>query len=192
MAQKGLQTKNVILAAAKKIFMQKGYMAVTMSDLCDATGLSRGGLYRHFSSTADVFVALLASDKDNWEEETQKAMAAGFPAMKMLSYYLEQIYTGIFEGEGRLSLATYEYERSGQDQNGFLSGRYIYAVDMMDRVLKYGQSNGEFDNFDTRLKAEHLVIFIDGLKMAGAAIPLSPETIRLQLDHLLASIESKR
>lgn len=50
--------------------MQKGFTAVTMSDLCDASGLSRGGLYRHFSSTKDVFVALRTSDKDNWEDES--------------------------------------------------------------------------------------------------------------------------
>lgn len=188
MAQKGIQTKNEILEAAKKLFIQKGFIAVTMSDFCDATGLSRGGLYRHFPSTKDVFVALLTSEKDNWEDETQKAIKAGFPAIKMLSYYFEQVYVGIPEGEGRLSLAIYEYERSGQDEEGFLAKRYGYAIDMMERLLQYGQSREEFDSFDTRVEAEHLVIFIDGLKMASAAIPLPPETIKQQLDNLLSKL----
>jgi len=192
MAQKGIQTKNKILDAAKKLFMQKGFIAVTMSDLCDTTGLSRGGLYRHFSSTKDVFIALLTSDKDNWEDETQKAIEAGFPAIKMLSYYFEQAYAGILEGEGRLSLAIYEYERSEQDEDGFLAKRYSYAIDMMERLLQYGQSRGEFDDFDTRAEAEHLVIFIDGLKTASAAIPLPPETIKQQLDNLLNKLERKQ
>lgn len=191
MTQKGIQTKNEILETAKKLFMQKGYIAVTMSDLCDATGLSRGGLYRHFSSTNDVFVALLTSDKDNWEDETQKAIDAGFSAIKMLSYYFEQVIIGISEGEGRLSLAVYEYERSEQDKKGFLSKRYTYAVDMMERILQYGQARGELIDFDTHTEAEHLVIFIDGLKMASAAIPLPAKTIRLQLDNLICSLERK-
>lgn len=191
MTQKGIQTKKEILETAKKLFMQKGYIAVTMSDLCDATGLSRGGLYRYFSSTSDVFVALLTSDKDNWEDETQKAIDAGFSAIKMLSYYFDQVNIGISEGEGRLSLAIYEYERNEQDKEGFLSKRYTYAVDMMERILQYGQARGELNDFDTHSEAVHLVIFIDGLKMASAAIPLPPETIRLQLDNLICSLERK-
>lgn len=191
MAQKGNQTKNKILKAAKQLFMQKGYIAVTMSDLCDASGLSRGGLYRHFSSTDDVFVALLTSDKSNWEDETQKAVSAGFSAVKMLSYYFEQVFASISEGEGRLSLAIYEYGRSGENSNEFLAKRYDDAIDMMEYILQYGQSRGELGGFDTRTEAVHLVIFIDGIKMASAAIPLSPETVKMQLDNLLARLERK-
>jgi len=192
MSEKGIQTRTEILQAAKELFIQKGFTAVTMSDLCEATELSRGGLYRHFSSTKDVFTTLLMNDKNDWEEETKKAMNADFPATKMLSYYLEQVYNGILAGEGGLSLAIYEFERSGQDEEGFLTNRYGYALDMMEHLLQYGQSRNEFKKFNTRIEAEHMVIFIDGLKMAGAAIPLSPDTIKQQLDSLLSRIERKQ
>ena len=36
-----------------------GFKQVTMKDICEATQLSRGGLYSHFSSTGEVFKALL-------------------------------------------------------------------------------------------------------------------------------------
>ena len=36
-----------------------GFKQVTMKEICTATGMSRGGLYSHFSSTAQVFEALL-------------------------------------------------------------------------------------------------------------------------------------
>lgn len=185
MSQRGIQTKIEILQAAKELFMQKGYVAVTMSDLCEATELSRGGLYRHFSSTKDIFLELLKNDKNDWEEEMRKAIAKEFPATKMLSYYLEQVYKGVFDGEGRLSLAIYEYWRTEQDEDCFLSKRYGSAVDMMEQVLVYGQSCGIFGNFDAHAEAEHMVIFIDGLKMATVGLALSPETVKRQLDNLL-------
>lgn len=43
MANKGDKTKTQILQTAKKFFIEKGYAAVSMSDLCNATGLSHGG-----------------------------------------------------------------------------------------------------------------------------------------------------
>ena len=191
MSQKGLETRNVILNEAKELFIRKGFSAVTMSDVCEHTGLSRGGLYRHFASVNDIFTALLTEDKDNWEIDLEKAINAGFPAKKMLSYYFQQVCEDVAREGGRLSLAVYEYERSGQDRDGYLRKRYGQAVDMMVRLLQYGQERGEFQTFDAHTQAEHLVIFTDGLKMAGAGVPLAPETIKRQLDRLYDTIERK-
>ncbi len=188
MSQRGIQTKNEILKAAKKLFMKKGFVAVTMTDLCEATGLSRGGLYRHFSSTKEIFLALLNNDKDNWEEELQKAVSKDLSAIKMLAFYLEQVYREVVDGEGYFSLAIYEYWRTEQDEDGFLSKRYGSAVTMMEQLLLYGQSNGAFGVFDAHLEAEHMVIFIDGLKLSTVGLQLPPEIVRQQLDNLLNRI----
>lgn len=178
---KGDKTKNEILQAAKPLFMQKGFAAVSMSDLCSATGLSRGGLYRHFASTDEVFCALLMDDKENWEEEMSKAFNAGISAVQMLSFFFEQVKKDISENAGRLSLATYEYERSGQDKQNFLFKRYESAIEMMEQLLRYGQERKEFHTFETRLEAEHLTIYLEGLKMASAAISFPPEMVSNQL-----------
>lgn len=188
MANKGDKTRNQILQAAKKLFIQKGYTAVSMSDLCVATGLSRGGLYRHFSSTHEVFSAMLMADKHNWEEEMSKAMNAGTSAIQMITFFFEQIKKDITENIGRLSLATYEYERSGQDKHNFLVRRYESAVDMMEQLLRYGQERKEFMTFEPRVEAERLTIYLEGLKLASAAISFSPEMVSRQLDMQLNKI----
>lgn len=191
MADKGNQTKTEILRAACQLFCEKGYAGVTMSDICAATGLSRGGLYRHFSSTEELFTAMLTADKDDWQAEMDRAITAGIPAHSMLSYFLDQVRESIKNDGGRLSLAIYEFERSGQAKHDFIQKRYAQAVDMMEHVLRYGQSRQEFGHFDTRAKAEHIVVFLDGLKMAAMAIPLSMETVNRQLDMLLQDILEK-
>lgn len=188
MSQRGIQTRNNILQAAKKLFMQNGYVAVTMSDICEETELSRGGLYRHYTSTKEIFLELLTIDKNDWEEATKKAMTDGMSALNMLTSFLEQTYLSILDGEGRLSLAIYEFERTEPDANDFFLNRYAAAIGMMERVLQYGQSRGEFDNFDAKLEAEFIVIFIDGLKMASVGLSLSHFNIKQQLDNLLTHI----
>src|SRR3979411_2837595 len=51
---KGEQTKQEIVQKAAPLFNQQGYEGTSLSDLMDATGLQKGGIYRHFSSKEDL------------------------------------------------------------------------------------------------------------------------------------------
>ena len=48
--RKGEQTRRDIIRKAAPIFNQKGYEGAALSDLMEATGLEKGGIYRHFES----------------------------------------------------------------------------------------------------------------------------------------------
>ena len=54
MGTKGDKTKKNICEEAYILFSKRGYKDVTMKDICDKTGLSRGGLYRHYESTEQI------------------------------------------------------------------------------------------------------------------------------------------
>src|SRR5580704_9201635 len=47
---KGEQTRREIIRKAAPIFNQKGFRGAALSDLMRATGLEKGGIYRHFES----------------------------------------------------------------------------------------------------------------------------------------------
>lgn len=51
--------KKRICEAAKQVFLTKGFAATTMEDIVKACGLSKGGLYYHYSSTADILYDLM-------------------------------------------------------------------------------------------------------------------------------------
>jgi TetR/AcrR family transcriptional repressor of nem operon len=63
-ARKGETTRQRIVAAAAPIFNQRGYDGTSMQDVMEATGLEKGGVYRHFSGkeelAAEVFRYSLA------------------------------------------------------------------------------------------------------------------------------------
>ena len=48
--RKGDETRREIIRKAAPIFNQKGYDGAALSDLMRATGLEKGGIYRHFES----------------------------------------------------------------------------------------------------------------------------------------------
>jgi TetR/AcrR family transcriptional repressor of nem operon len=51
---KGAETRQRILAEAAPIFNQRGYEGSSLADLMKATGLEKGGIYRHFSSKEEL------------------------------------------------------------------------------------------------------------------------------------------
>src|ERR1700693_3548101 len=52
--RKGEQTRQEIIRKAAPIFYQKGYDGAALSDLMRATGLEKGGIYRHFGSKQEL------------------------------------------------------------------------------------------------------------------------------------------
>ena len=48
------QTVEKILNAAEHLFAEKGYARTTLQDIIDATGLSKGAVYHHFTSKEEI------------------------------------------------------------------------------------------------------------------------------------------
>ena len=51
---KGEETRQRIIAAAAPIFNKQGYAGCALSDIMAATGLEKGGIYRHFESKEEI------------------------------------------------------------------------------------------------------------------------------------------
>lgn len=51
--------RSEILIAARRLWVQRGYESTSMNEVAEAAGLSKGGLYFHFDSKHDLFMACL-------------------------------------------------------------------------------------------------------------------------------------
>ncbi|MFC5077943.1 DNA-binding transcriptional repressor AcrR [Vibrio thalassae] len=61
------QKRKAILDAAKKEFIENGFMAANMNDVCASAEVSKRTLYRHFASKEVLFEAVLAIVQDGVE-----------------------------------------------------------------------------------------------------------------------------
>jgi TetR/AcrR family transcriptional regulator, transcriptional repressor for nem operon len=52
-------TKEYIIDEAFKLFLSQSYEAVSISDICNAIGLTKGALYHHFKSKEELFYAVI-------------------------------------------------------------------------------------------------------------------------------------
>lgn len=58
MYDKGRKTRQLITQEALQLFSVKGYFNTSISDIQEATGLTKGGLYCHFKSKEDIWFAV--------------------------------------------------------------------------------------------------------------------------------------
>lgn len=56
---KGLATRDRIIRSAIPLFATHGFDAITMTDVAEACGISKSGLYAHYRTKRDLFVACL-------------------------------------------------------------------------------------------------------------------------------------
>jgi AcrR family transcriptional regulator len=66
------ETRRDILAAAYRVFAEKGYAQATIDDVASAGGVSKGAIYHHFESKEELFRALL----DDHQHEIEGMRAA--------------------------------------------------------------------------------------------------------------------
>lgn len=172
MGTKGTKTKEKILQEAYLLFAAKGFKAVTMTDICEKTGLSRGGLYRYYSGTQQIF-----SDIISKEYAIDDRMENKESAVSILEDMLETMRHEIMEKESSLSLAIYEYANMGNED--FFIQVNEKAKKRWVGLLNYGMDNGEFNDVDADQIADLILYYYQGLRMWSRVIPFETR----QADH---------
>ena len=94
--RKGEQTRQEIIRKAAPIFNQKGYDGAALSDLMRATGLEKGGIYRHFASKEE----LAASAFDYAWRETLEARIHDLDSIPNSVDRLKQLIANFVERRG--------------------------------------------------------------------------------------------
>ena len=186
MGKKGEDTKKFIREKAACLFAQKGYKNVTMKDICAITGLSRGGLYRHYDSTQQIFseiVDMLMNAQDN---ELSEKMAAGLPARQILEEILERYRMEMLDSSASLSVAIYEFfsENFSDGQDNLLLRQYQYSVDMWSEFLAYGIKRGEFKQVECKEIIDIIIFSYQGVRMYSTIIPLDEEIPLRIINHI--------
>jgi len=178
MGKKGEATKAAIRSAALGLFVEKGFKDVTMTDICEAAGLSRGGLYMHYASTRQIFADLIDEFMSGLEDEVAGGMKAGLTATAILDGLLARYQSEMLDRSGSLGLAFYEYY-SGMplsDNNAMLK-QYHASKDVLRGLIEYGIDRGEFKCAHPDAVVDLLLFSYQGVRMLSRIMPLDDDGI---------------
>ena len=170
MGFKGDTTRNSIKEEAKKIFALRGFKVVTMKDICEVTNLSRGGLYRYFGSTTELFEELWCDMISGQENVFAVAMKQGENAAEVLQNVLEKRKEEMGDSQNNLSLAVYEYSHAVDSR--FFENINHNSKKMWSEFLQYGINRGEIKPVDVNAVTDLILFSYQGARMWSSVIPI--------------------
>ena len=189
MAGKREKTRNAILDESYALFAKKGFKQVTMKDVCEVTGMSRGGLYSHFSGTDKLFAALLERIMENSIMDFQTEIEKRSSATEILDRTLSLMEEEMRHPEDSLSVAIYEYAETVDP--GVMERLNRNAEKKWKKLVAYGLNRGEFQDVNVDEIVNVILYSYQGVRMWSRIIPVKQKTIRSITDHIKKQLEGE-
>lgn len=186
MGKKGDETKRFILEKALSLFAEKGFKNVTMKDICMETGLSRGGLYRHYESTHQIFSEIVDTLMSRQDNELSEKMKNKVPASIILDEILERYKKEMLDSSGSLSIAILEFYSENQSDNNdnMLFKQYLYSKEMWKNFISYGVERGEFKKVDSEEMIDLIIFSYQGVRMFATIPPIDEHIPERLISHV--------
>ncbi len=171
-AEQNDRNRALLLTAALRVFLDRGYHAATLELIADEAGFSKGVVYSRFTSKADMFLALL-TDRIA-ERAAQNASVAGQMAHARSSALLELAWRAERDSPGWRLLVTEFRVHAARDPE--LSRRYAAAhastvAALAGALASAAAQNGHAFAIPARQVAELLLAIETGLALEQLADP---------------------
>ncbi len=171
-AEQNDRNRALLLAAALRVFLARGYHAATLEQIADEAGFSKGVVYSRFDSKADMFLALLTERIA--ERAGQNASAGRQLARSGLSALVELAWRAERAAPGWRLLVTEFRVHAARDPE--LSRRYAAAhaatvEGVASAVASVAEQTGHARTVPARQMAELLLAIETGLALEQLADP---------------------
>lgn len=186
-SRRGQETRNRILRRSASIFNKRGYAGTSLSDLMSATGLEKGGIYRHFASKEEL--ALAAFDYA-WAEALRPRMhgldacaSATDRLLLMIRNFAEIVPNAISGGCPLMNTAI-----DSDDGNPLLRDKARRALhhwkDLIVSTVRQGQQSREFrQDISAEEVATVLISSLEGALMISR-LERNGNALKIACEHL--------
>jgi AcrR family transcriptional regulator len=156
-----------ILEIAKEVFIQKGFESTTMTDIVKASDLSRGGVYKYFSSTDEMFRAITDQYDQESEGFIEKLLEESKTARQAIEAFLSDSEAGLLKSELGFGIVSYEYfvnSCRNPNRSAYMLKRAQLAMSYFSKIIELGIIKGEFKPTQpTDAIALFIINIMDGL-----------------------------
>ncbi len=189
MGDKSTQKKNYIIEKSRAVFQKKGYRAVTMKDIVEACGISRGGLYLYFSNTKELFEAVLEQEEKDAKTTIDASRDNDTTPATLMFIYLNEQKKEILKKKESLSAATYEYlfENKTAKNDNLVIKRINSDIDELEKLITDGVKQEWIDCDSPRAAAKNLVYTIEGLKVTAQTMGLTSDDLDKEIEYIMGT-----
>lgn len=193
--RKGEQTRREIIRKAAPIFNQKGYEGASLSDLMRATGLEKGGIYRHFKSKQELagqaFNHAWKIAMDARFEGTQEISNA-VDRLKQIVRNFRERRAGLVAGGCPLLNTAIDSDDGNPRLRAKARRALSWWLDCLQSIAEEGQKRGEVrSDVDSAKLATLIVSTLEGSLMVSRLQRGGADPLDLACHHLEEYLETK-
>ncbi|WP_266168097.1 TetR/AcrR family transcriptional regulator [Dyella subtropica] len=141
-AEHKLKTRARIVECARELFNRRGFADVSIDEIMQRAGLTRGGFYNHFKAKEELFAEAIAAYQNfnpaqRWKEFTFDTAHGGGPhARQMVNAYLSNAHLEDIEGHCPMIALPSDTARAGPQ----VRQAYGDLLERMAGILAEGMS----------------------------------------------------
>jgi len=184
MQVKAERTVASILRAAEELFVERHYAEVTMDQIAEFSYITKGGLYHHFSSKQELYLAMMHADLDRKRELLGAAIAGAGSCRDRLGRLTRCFFDMPLNKRELIRLVRRDINIFPEPERSELVRAYQRALpDHVQAVINQGMQGGEVAPGDARILAWHFVALVEVTLSRYAAQIL--EGSQARLDYVL-------
>ncbi len=162
MYPKSEKTVAKILSVAEDLFLAKSYAEVTMDQIADKSGVTKGALYHHFSSKEALYLALMQTDLAAKKAVFGEALDAGADCRDSLRRLTRAYFDLPRSKSDIIKLVRRDANIFDRSVRGKLVRAYQAALpELVESVMREGIRSGELAKADPRLLAWHFIAIVE-------------------------------
>ena len=157
--------RDLILDAAQSLFMEQGWDSVTVADVQDTAGISRGGFYHHFAAKEDLLSGLIARMTEQAMQTTEAAMSQNNgDALVQLNGLLDGAAQWTADNVNELRGLVQIFSRPGNEipYRRICDAEAAVVMPVLKAIIEAGIAEGTFNPVDAGLTAELMLSLSQG------------------------------
>lgn len=181
------RTRQWIIEQTAPLFNRKGFEGTTLTDLTEATGLTKGALYGHFDDKDDIAKAAfrfsVAKVKRMVRERTDAVSTAKAQLSAVLDFFAEYVFDPPIPGGCPLLNTSIEADDFRIGMRRMVARELIETVSFLELLLRKGIRKGEFKrDINPRQLAYNFFCSVEGALMFSR-VERSKEPMDLIVSH---------
>lgn len=185
--------RDAFVDVTQRLVQAKGYEALSVRDVIDEVGASKGGFYHYFGSKADLLEAVVERMADGVEASWDEVLKApGVPAVQRL----HDVFAVTAQWKNaRRELVLAVLEGWLGDHNAIVRDKLRHLVrarmkPMLVPILEQGLAEGSFTGIDPDPTAEVVITMILGGQEEAAQLFVARQAGRVSFDDVVRHFDA--
>jgi AcrR family transcriptional regulator len=145
-----INIRKKIIGVAMSLFVAQGYDGASMREIAESCGITKAGLYYHFTDKQDLFLAVLDDQLNELGKILNRIEALPGKTKNKVRAFLQTIFSQSADQRAIILLASQDMQKVGAEERAKFN--QLYQTKFLNRIaaiLDAGIAAGELRSHDT-------------------------------------------